>query len=150
MSQGTDRLSNGVSRRVSSNIYSKVMNSGVAERTMRNVARRDNYPKGSCVWMRDGSRPLFPHGASPPGSGPFPRLAHGTCSLELPGPGYSQAPPNSDRPSELPDLHGQTAWAPPALAVQLGCWGQRHQPDKQPGERNLGVRNKGYPSGRIQ
>lgn len=69
---------------------------------------------------------------------PFLRLACGPYSLELPGPGYSQALPNCGRPSELPGLHGQTVWAPPALAVQLDYWGQRHQPDMQPRKRKGG------------
>lgn len=139
--------SNRVSRRVSSSIYRVIVNSAVIERMMRNVVGKDSYPKGSCVWkLRDGSPPPpsphicispSPKGPVHPGSVSFPRLAHDTCSLELPGLGYSQAPPNSDRPSELPGLHGQTVWAPLALAVQLGYWGQRHQPDKQPGEREI-------------
>lgn len=77
-------------------------------------------------------------GVACPGSAAFPRLAHSDCTPELPGPGCSQAPPNSDRPSELPGLLGQTVWAPPALVVQLGCWGQTRQPDMQPVERGVG------------
>ena len=93
-----------------------------------------------------GAPPSFPTcpasppamGVACPGSAAFPRLAHSDCTPELPGPGCSQAPPNSDRPSELPGLLGQTVWAPPALVVQLGCWGQTRQPDMQPVERGVG------------
>lgn len=140
------RNHNGEHWRISLSIYRKVVNLTENQR-VRNVAGADSYPKRSCVWrVRDGSLPCpshilplpFPTGPGHPGSVSFPRLAPGTCSLELPGPGYSQVPPSSDRPSELPDLHGQTVWAPPALAVQLGCWDQRHPPDMQPGERGGG------------
>lgn len=140
-----DRNPNGVSKRVSSNVYREVVNLETTERMMRNMAE-DNYLReivcGRSEMALSPLLPLishisFPHGPVHPGLASFPRLAHGTCSLELPGPGYSQAPPNSDRPSELPGLHGQTVWAPPALAVQLGCWGQRRQLDMQPGERKV-------------
>lgn len=121
------------------------MSLAVTERMMRYKAttQRDHVLKKKA---KDGSQSspspysphlLFSNGPVHPGLASFPKLAHDTCSLELPGPGYSQAPPNSDRPFELPGLHGQTVWAPPVLAVQLGCWGQRHQPDMQPGEREV-------------
>lgn len=90
---------------------------------------------GGCVpafsSLTSASGPLFLLAVCPS----FLSLAHGTCPLILPGPGYSQAPPNSDRPSELPGLHGQTVWVPPVLAVQLGYWGQRLQPDMLPKEK---------------
>lgn len=86
-----------------------------------------------------GPRPLLPHVLPlpfPPGAClSFLSIAKGTCTLALPEPGYSLAPPNSDRPSELPGLHAQIVWVPPVLAVQLGYWGQRHQPDMLPEEK---------------
>lgn len=112
---------NGVSVRTGSGVSREDVPSMLRGRRRSTCGRWGTHP---CLLL-----PLFPCSLPILSS-----LTHGTCSLVLPGPGYSQAPPNSDKPSELPGLHGQTAWVPPVLAVQLGCWGRRPQPDMLPKE----------------